>query len=82
MSSITGVPGFTSVDKGKDIAVLRLSDPLTGFGSLPLAARAQRPAAGTVATIAGWGTTSQDGGAGRYLMKAKVSRSSPTRARV
>ncbi|ALG05758.1 serine protease [Kibdelosporangium phytohabitans] len=66
-------PSYTSATRGFDVSVLTLGTSLAG-PYLPLATTADTAlyAAGTQATILGWGTTSSGGSASRYLLKATV----------
>ena len=61
-------PGFSSPERGHDITLLRLAAPLTLGGdvqAIPYATEADvsagRTAAGVVANVSGWGTTSSGG---------------------
>jgi trypsin len=66
-------PSYTSASSGSDVAVLTLDRSISST-YLPLATPADTSlyAAGTSATILGWGTTSSGGSASRYLLKATV----------
>ncbi|MBP2321512.1 secreted trypsin-like serine protease [Kibdelosporangium banguiense] len=73
VSSIWIHPSYTTATRGFDVSVLTLSTNLPA-PYLPLATTADTAlyAAGTQATILGWGTTSSGGSASRYLLKATV----------
>jgi secreted trypsin-like serine protease len=62
-------PGFTSVDRGKDWALIKLARSVN-VATLPLTTGTALDN-GTF-TVMGWGSTSQGGGQSRYLMKAQV----------
>ncbi|WP_158890940.1 S1 family peptidase [Amycolatopsis anabasis] len=66
-------PSYSTATRGYDVAVLTLDRNLTA-STLPLAGPSDGAlyAAGTQATILGWGTTSSGGSASRYLLKATV----------
>ncbi len=66
-------PTFTSVGNGLDVSVLTLAAPVTQK-TLPLATPADAAlyAPATAATIYGWGSTSENGSASRYLLSATV----------
>jgi secreted trypsin-like serine protease len=66
-------PSYTSASSGSDVAVLTLDRSISS-AYLPLATPSDTAlyAAGTSATILGWGTTSSGGSASRYLLKATV----------
>lgn len=66
-------PDYRDATAGDDVAVLTLADRLA-FGTLTLATPADRALylAGTAATALGWGDTSEEGDASRYLMAASV----------
>jgi trypsin len=66
-------PSYTSASSGSDVAVLTLDRSISS-AYLPLATPSDTAlyAAGTSATILGWGTTSSGGAASRYLLKATV----------
>jgi len=61
-------PGYNG--NGKDWALIRLSSPVTGLATLPIATSTAYDS-GTF-TIVGWGATSEGGGQQRYLRKATV----------
>ncbi|MDT5030255.1 MAG: hypothetical protein QOC94_426 [Actinoplanes sp.] len=61
-------PGYNG--NGKDWALIRLSSPVTGIATLPIATTTAYDS-GTF-TIAGWGSTSEGGAQQRYLLKATV----------
>ncbi|AGZ46273.1 S1 family peptidase [Actinoplanes friuliensis] len=61
-------PGYNG--NGKDWALIRLSSPVTGFATLPIATTTAFDS-GTF-TIAGWGAATEGGGQQRYLLKATV----------
>ena len=61
-------PGYNG--NGKDWALIRLSSPVTGLATLPLAASTAYDS-GTF-TIAGWGAATESGSQQRYLLKAQV----------
>ena len=61
-------PGYNG--NGKDWALIRLSSPVTGLATLPLAASTAYDS-GTF-TIAGWGAATEGGSQQRYLLKAQV----------
>lgn len=61
-------PGYTGA--GKDWALIRLSSPVTGLATLPIA-KSTAYDSGTF-TIAGWGAATEGGGQQRYLLKATV----------
>jgi trypsin len=66
-------PTFTSVGNGLDVSVLTLAAPVRQ-ATLPLATPADSAlyAPATAATIYGWGSTSENGAASRYLLSATV----------
>jgi trypsin len=66
-------PQYTSATRGFDVSVLTLGTNLPA-PYLPMATTSDTAlyAAGTQATILGWGTTSSGGSASRYLLKATV----------
>jgi trypsin len=66
-------PSYTTATRGYDVSVLTLSTNLPA-PYLPMATTSDTAlyAAGTQATILGWGTTSSGGSASRYLLKATV----------
>jgi trypsin len=66
-------PTFTSVGNGLDVSVLTLAAPVRQ-ATLPLASPADSAlyAPATAATIYGWGSTSENGSASRYLLSATV----------
>jgi len=66
-------PSYTTATAGFDVSVLTLDRNITS-AYLPLATPSDTAlyAAGTNATILGWGTTSSGGSASRYLLKATV----------
>ncbi len=66
-------PTFTSVGNGLDVSVLTLASPVRQT-TLPLAAPSDGAlyAPATAATIYGWGSTSENGTASRYLLSATV----------
>jgi len=73
---VTGIwvhPSYVSTADGPDIAVLTLDRSINST-YLPLATPADTAlyAAGTSATILGWGTTSSGGSPSRYLLTAMV----------
>jgi len=61
-------PGYNG--NGKDWALIRLSSPVTGLATLPLATTTAYDS-GTF-TIAGWGANREGGSQQRYLLKATV----------
>ena len=61
-------PGYNG--NGKDWALIRLSSPVTGLATLPIATSTTYDN-GTF-TVAGWGAASEGGGQQRYLLKATV----------
>ncbi|MCU7730876.1 serine protease [Actinoplanes sp. KI2] len=61
-------PGYNG--NGKDWALIRLSSPVTGLATLPLATSTAYDS-GTF-TIAGWGAATEGGSQQRYLLKAQV----------
>ncbi|MEU2615467.1 serine protease [Micromonospora sp. NPDC007271] len=61
-------PGYNG--NGKDWALIRLSTPVTGLATLPIATTTAYDN-GTF-TVAGWGATYEGGPQQRYLMKANV----------
>jgi secreted trypsin-like serine protease len=61
-------PGYNG--NGKDWALIRLSSPVTGIATLPIATTTAYDS-GTF-TIAGWGAASESGAQQRYLLKATV----------
>jgi len=75
-------PSYRSATSGYDVSVLTLDRSLSS-AYLPLATPADSAlyAAGTNATILGWGTTSSGGSASRYLLKATVPVNSDTACR-
>ncbi|MFB9908149.1 serine protease [Allokutzneria oryzae] len=66
-------PSYTTATSGFDVAVLTLATRVNS-ATLPLAAPSDTAlyAAGTNATVLGWGTTSSGGAASRYLLKVDV----------
>ncbi|GGP50684.1 S1 family peptidase [Saccharothrix coeruleofusca] len=66
-------PSYRTATQGYDVSVLTLDRNLN-YATLPFATSADTGlyAAGTSATILGWGTTSSGGSASRYLLKASV----------
>jgi trypsin len=66
-------PDYHDATTGSDVSVLTLSTNLS-YGTLPLATADDTAlyAAGTNATILGWGDTSEGGTASRYLLQATV----------
>ncbi|GAA0231056.1 serine protease [Saccharothrix mutabilis subsp. mutabilis] len=66
-------PSYRSAGSGYDVSVLTLDRSISS-AYLPLATPSDTAlyAAGTNATILGWGTTSSGGSASRYLLKATV----------
>ncbi|WP_018334736.1 S1 family peptidase [Actinomycetospora chiangmaiensis] len=66
-------PTFQSVGSGLDVSVLTLAQAVT-TPTLPLATAADSAlyGAGTAARIYGWGATSENGSASRYLLGATV----------
>jgi trypsin len=66
-------PTFTSVGNGLDVSVLTLATPARS-ATLPLASPSDAAlyAPATAATIYGWGSTSENGSASRYLLSATV----------
>jgi secreted trypsin-like serine protease len=61
-------PGYNG--NGKDWALIRLSSPVTEIATLPIATTTEYDS-GTF-TIAGWGSTKENGAQQRYLLKATV----------
>ncbi|MEU8815755.1 serine protease [Actinoplanes sp. NPDC048796] len=61
-------PGYTG--SGKDWALIRLSSPITGLATLPIATTTAYDS-GTF-TIAGWGAAGEGGSQQRYMLKATV----------
>ncbi|BCJ53884.1 trypsin [Actinoplanes sp. NBRC 14428] len=61
-------PGYNG--SGKDWALIRLSSPVTGLATLPIATNSTYDT-GTF-TIAGWGAAREGGAQQRYLLKATV----------
>ncbi len=61
-------PGYTGA--GKDWALIRLSQPVSGLATLPITHTTAYDS-GTF-TIAGWGSASEGGAQQRYLLKANV----------
>ncbi|MEV4636101.1 serine protease [Actinoplanes sp. NPDC049548] len=61
-------PGYNG--SGKDWALIRLSSPVTGLATLPIATSSTYDT-GTF-TIAGWGAAREGGSQQRYLLKATV----------
>jgi secreted trypsin-like serine protease len=61
-------PGYNG--NGKDWALIRLSSPVTGLATLPIATTTAYDS-GTF-TIAGWGAAREGGAQQRYLLKATV----------
>ena len=61
-------PGYNG--NGKDWALIRLSSPVTGLATLPIATTTAYDS-GTF-TIAGWGAATEGGAQQRYLLKATV----------
>ena len=61
-------PGYNG--NGKDWALIRLASPVTGLATLPIATSSAYDS-GTF-TIAGWGSTRENGSQSRYLLKATV----------
>jgi secreted trypsin-like serine protease len=61
-------PGYNG--SGKDWALIRLSSPVTGLATLPIATSSTYDS-GTF-TIAGWGAASEGGAQQRYMLKATV----------
>ncbi len=61
-------PGYTGA--GKDWALIRLSEPVSGLPTMPIA-HSTAYDSGTF-TIAGWGSASENGPQQRYLLKATV----------
>ncbi|MGH3762378.1 S1 family peptidase [Actinophytocola sp.] len=73
-SAVDGIwvhPEFTDVRSGADVAVLSLTRPLP-YDTLDIAREAELYAPGVVGTILGWGRTSAEGQASRFLLKAEV----------
>jgi trypsin len=66
-------PGYVSADQGEDVAVLTLRAPVS-YTPLPLAQPADEGLyePGTSGLVLGWGRTSEQGSASRYLMGATV----------
>jgi secreted trypsin-like serine protease len=64
-------PDFSDVRAGADVAVLTLARPMP-YQTVGLAHDDDTYAPGTVGTILGWGRTSEDGEASRFLLKAQV----------
>ncbi|MBB5955620.1 secreted trypsin-like serine protease [Saccharothrix tamanrassetensis] len=76
VASVTRIwihPSYRSATSGYDVSVLTLDRNISS-SYLPLATPSDTSlyAAGTNATILGWGTTSSGGSASRYLLKATV----------
>ena len=67
-NSVSRAPGYNG--SGKDWALIRLSSPVTGLGTLPIATSSTYDT-GTF-TIAGWGAAREGGGQQRYMLKATV----------
>ncbi|MET0133957.1 MAG: serine protease [Kibdelosporangium sp.] len=67
-------PGYTDALAGHDVAVLTLGQRITQYHPIPFAGPGDESAyaAGTVATILGWGRTSSGGPTSQYLLKAEV----------
>ena len=61
-------PGYNG--NGKDWALIRLATPVTSLATLPIATTTAYDS-GTF-TIAGWGSTRENGSQSRYLLKATV----------
>jgi secreted trypsin-like serine protease len=61
-------PGYNG--SGRDWALIRLSSPVTGLATLPIASTTAYDS-GTF-TIAGWGAATEGGGQQRYMLKATV----------
>ncbi|KAF2018272.1 trypsin-domain-containing protein [Aaosphaeria arxii CBS 175.79] len=75
VASITIHPSFSSSTLNNDVAILKLSTPIPtsstiGYAALP--ASGSDPAAGSGATVAGWGTTSSGGSSPAALRKVDV----------
>ncbi|MCG8918316.1 serine protease [Actinokineospora sp. PR83] len=70
-------PQFTKVTEGNDVAVLTLAKKVPST-PLPLATDPGGYAAGTKATVLGWGRTAEGGATSRYLMGAQVPLTSDT----
>ncbi|HEX6347217.1 MAG TPA: serine protease [Umezawaea sp.] len=64
-------PEYVAADRGEDVAVLTLRRALP-YSVLPLADGPESYAAGTSAAAYGWGRTSEQGAASRYLLGATV----------
>jgi len=75
VSKVTGIwvhPQYTDATKGSDVSVLTLDAPVQS-PTIPLAAAGDPSyAAGTDATILGWGTTSEGGSTSDHLKMATV----------
>lgn len=68
-------PAYLATPRGSlhdDIALLKLSSPVTSINPAPLITSAEEIAPGTNARIIGWGTTSEGGSGSQILLKADV----------
>ncbi|KAH8280260.1 hypothetical protein KR018_001169, partial [Drosophila ironensis] len=74
VSNWTHHPDFNTYTVDYDIAVLRLDTPLnlTHFGVRSIGIRPERPAAGRLATVAGWGYREEWGPSSYTLEQAQV----------
>jgi trypsin len=75
VSSIKIHPSFSSSTLDSDVAILKLATAIPAsstIGYATLAAAGSDPAADSVATVAGWGTTSQGGSIPAALRKVDV----------
>ncbi|WP_236594454.1 S1 family peptidase [Saccharothrix sp. 6-C] len=73
LDSIWVHPDYVSADQGSDVAVLTLRSPVD-YTPLPLAHASDDVLyeAGTSGLVLGWGRTSEQGSASRYLLSATV----------
>ncbi len=67
---VHSAPGFVSVERGKDWALIKLDSPITGAALLPIATTTANDS-GTF-TVAGWGANREGGAQQRYMLKADV----------
>lgn len=73
VSSVWIEPGFTEPEHGADIAVLRIDRKVPYRAvNLPSGNEASLYAAGTMATVLGWGRTAENGARSSVLRKATV----------